>query len=314
MDNSSRRLRGRVAVITGGGRGVGRSYARLLAEEGARVVVNDLGDADGKSEAANSVVAEIEQAGGEAVANGDDIADWAGGERLISQAIDVFGRLDLLICNAGILRDRTLAQMSESEWDDIMRVHLRGTFVPLRHAAAHWRQESKETGQPTGGRVILTTSEAGLYGNASQTNYAAAKAGIASLSVASARELRRYGVTVNAIAPRARTRLTEGTFGDLGGNEGFDYWDPDNVAPWIVYLCGPDGGRISGQTFVVGGGRIELMTGWDRVNVVEKKGRWALDELPAASAELFGDRKTVPPRFPDMGLPPSISMRTEPER
>jgi NAD(P)-dependent dehydrogenase (short-subunit alcohol dehydrogenase family) len=296
-------MAGRVAIVTGGGRGVGRGYARLLAAENASVVVSDL---PGDPDAAQQVVDEITAAGGTAIASHADITSWTGGAELIGTALDAYGRLDVLICNAGMLRDRTLALMSEAEWDDIVHVHLKGTFVPTHFAAAHWRDLSKRTGSPVDGRIILTTSEAGLYGNAGQTNYAAAKAGIASMTVVAARELRRYGVKVNAIAPRARTRLTEATFGDFGRAGEFDYWDPDNVAPWVVYLCGPHSSHISGQVFVVGGGRVELMQGWQSVEFIEQDRPWRVEELPVASEKLFTDRKTVPPRFPDVGLPPAL--------
>ena len=301
-------LDGRVAVVTGGARGVGLGYCKQLSARGAQVVVNDLGEDGRPPQEALDVASDLRAAGGHCVADGHDVSTWTGAGALIEHALEAYGQLDILICNAGILRDRVIATMSEQEWDAVINVNLKGSFAPLHFATAHWREHSKQIGAPVDARVVLTTSEAGLYGNASQTNYAAAKAGVAAIGVAAARELRRYGVKVNVVAPRARTRLTVGTFGDFGDRSGFDYWDPDNVAPWIAYLVGPNGGHISGQTFVVGGGRVELMEGWQRVSVIEQDERWLVDELPQASSRLFGDRKTVPPRFPDMGLPPSVAM------
>lgn len=287
----------KVAVVTGGARGVGLGHARLLAYEGASVVINDLGgDWHGTGHddrPAQQAVDEIVAAGGSAVANYDDVADWEGGRRLIQQAIDTFGRLDILICNAGILRDRMTFNMTEDEWDSVINVHLRGHFVPVRFAAAHWREQFKATGQPTGGRVIVTASEAGLYGNAGQLNYSAAKAGIASMAMVLAREFERIGATANALCPRARTRLTENTFGAFNVGEGeFDIWDPDNIAPWVVFLCTDEGADISGQCFIVGGGSVELVQMPTAVSKIEKDGRWELDELKQASKELFGDRPT----------------------
>lgn len=302
------KLDGKVAIVTGGARGVGRGEAMLLAQEGAAVVVNDLGgewDGTGRDErAAQVVVDEITAAGGKAAANYDDVADWEGGQRLVQQAIDTFGRLDILVCNAGILRDRTIFNTSESEWDDVIRVHLKGHFVPTRFATEYWRAQAKATGQPVGGRVVFTASEAGLYGNGGQSNYSAAKAGIASMGIVVGREMARYGVTCNTICPRARTRLTEGTFGAFGVAEGnFDVWDPDNVAPWVVFLCTDEAAHISGQTFCVGGGTVELMQGWNTANRIDKPARWGIDELAKAQIDLFGDRPTDPPPFPLMDLP-----------
>lgn len=297
------RFDGKVAVVTGGARGVGFGHAKLLAAEGASVVVNDLGgdwNGEGKDDRpAQQAVDEIVAAGGTAVANFDDVSDWDGGHNLVQQAIDTYGKLDILICNAGNLRDRMSYNMTAEEWDSVIRVHLRGHFVPVRAAGAHFRSRFKEDGQPVGGRIVLTSSEAGLFGNAGQLNYAAAKAGIASMAIVLGRELARLGVTANAVCPRARTRLTENTFGAFNVAAGeFDVWDPDNVAPWVGFLCSEDAGHISGQTFVVGGGTVQLVQMPTVVNAIEKDDRWELDELPAKAAELFGDRPTQPVSFP----------------
>ena len=297
------KLDGKVAIVTGGARGVGLGHARLLAFEGASVVVNDLGgewDGGGNDDRpAQQAVDEITAAGATAVANYDDVSAWEGGQRLVNQAIEAFGRLDILICNAGILRDRMTFNMTEEEWDAVIRVHLNGHFVPIRWAGAYWREQFKASAQPVNGRVILTSSEAGLYGNAGQLNYAAAKAGIASMAMVLARELERYGCTANAICPRARTRLTENTFGafNVGGGE-FDLWDADNVAPWVTFLCTGDAAHISGQCFVVGGGTVELVQMPTVVNRITKDGRWDVGELAAASKQLFGDRPSRVAAFP----------------
>ncbi|MDH4146731.1 MAG: SDR family oxidoreductase [Acidimicrobiia bacterium] len=298
-------LDGKVAIVTGAGRGLGRSHALLLAAEGAAVVVNDLGgewDGSGAdTRAASEVAEEIKSSGGRAAANFDDIADWEGAQRMINQAVEEFGGLDALVCNAGFVRDRTVFNMSESEWDDVVRVHMKGHFVPTRWATAYWREKFKETDKPVGGRIVYTASEAGLYGNAGQPNYSAAKAGIAALGITVAREVQRYGVTVNTINPRARTRMTVNTFGAdrMTPKEGdFDYNDPDNVSPWIAYLCTDAAADITGQCFVVGGDMVQLMEGWKPANQIRKrKDRWTVAELVEARAELFGDRPTTPRKF-----------------
>ena len=294
------RLTGKVAVVTGAARGIGRGHAMLLAEQGAAVVVNDLGgewDGSGADQRpAQQTVDEIVAAGGKAVANYDDVSDWEGGQRLINQAVEAFGGLDILICNAGILRDRMTFNMTEEEWDAVIKVHLKGHFVPVRWAATYWRERNKESGEPVNGRVVLTSSESGLFANAGQLNYDAAKSGIATMAIVLAKELGRYGVTVNAIAPRARTRLTENTFGGRPGPvEGeFDPRDPDNVAPWVVWLCSDAASHITGQNFVVGGGTVQLVSSWKVESAIEKPERWTLDELDDKWSELFGDRPTAP--------------------
>jgi NAD(P)-dependent dehydrogenase (short-subunit alcohol dehydrogenase family) len=301
-------LDGKVAIVTGAGRGLGRSHALLLAQEGASVVVNDLGsEGDGTgadSHPADEVAAEITAFGGTAVGNHDSVSSWTGAQNMINQAVETYGKLDILMCNAGFVRDRTVFNMTEGEWDSVIDVHLKGHFVPTRWAAAYWRERFKETAQPVGGRIVYTASEAGLFGNAGHTNYSAAKAGIAALGIAVARELKKYGVTVNTINPRARTRMTVNAFGvdRLSPKEGqFDVNDPDNVSPWVAYLCTDEAADITGQTFVVGGDTVALMTGWTRVNRIRKgKDRWTVAELIDARAELFGDRSTDVPKFPNL--------------
>jgi len=279
----------RVVVITGAGRGIGREYALEFARHGARVVVNDLGGrGDGGPGAATGpalgVVAEIEAMGGQAIANADDVADWAGAKRMIDAAVDAFGGLDVLVNNAGILRDRTLVNMEEEDWDAVIRVHLRGTFAPSRHAAAYWRSESK-AGRRRDARIINTSSSSGLYCNAGQSNYGAAKAGIAALSVIASRELDRYGVTVNAIYPTAMSRLTEDIFASPQWqslrNEapGFDPLDPSNVAPLVAWLGSSASRGISGRVFGARGGRITVAEGWHAGPRIEKAGRWTVEEL-----------------------------------
>jgi NAD(P)-dependent dehydrogenase (short-subunit alcohol dehydrogenase family) len=258
---------GRVAIVTGGGRGIGREYCLMLAQEGAKVVVNDLGAlADGTGADASpaaQVVAEIKAMGGEAVANGADVSDWDQAKGMIDQAVAAFGKLDVLINNAGILRDRMLVNMTEAEWDAVIKVHLKGTFAPAHHAAAHWREVNKVTGEPTGGRIINTSSVSGIYGNIGQTNYGAAKMGIAAFTIIASRELRRYGVTVNAIAPGALTRLTE----NLGGpvtDERRRRMDPKWVAPIAVWLASDQSAEVSGRMFEASGGVLAIAEGWHR--------------------------------------------------
>lgn len=296
-------LDGKVAVVTGAGRGIGREEALTLAAEGAKVVVNDLGaglHGEGGADVhpAQEVVDLIKKDGGEGVVNGDDISSWAGGKSLVEQAVDTFGSLDILVNNAGILRDKMSFNMDESDWDDVIRVHLKGHFAATHHAAVYWRNKAK-TGDEVTGRIINTSSEAGLFGNAGQANYAAAKAGIAALTVVEARELGKYGVTANAIAPRARTRMTETLFGGDGMNakEGeFDKWDPKNIANVVAFLAAPESADVNGQIFVVFGAEIYVMSAFKAAGQVTRETAWTPSELVAAKGALFeGISSGVPP-------------------
>jgi len=255
---------GRVAIVTGAGRGLGREHALMLAAHGAKLIVNDIGtsrEGSGKDPSpAASVVEEIRTTGGEALANGDDIGEWNGAKRLVEQAIETFGRLDVLVNNAGILRDRMLANIREEEWDAVIRVHLKGTFLPARHA--YWRDESKSRSGPLDARLINTSSSSGLFGNVGQANYGAAKAGVAALTIIAARELKRYGVTANAIMPHAQTRMTEN----------LRWLTPEQrarrearwVPPLVVWLASRQSGDVTGRVFEVGGGFFAVMEGWRR--------------------------------------------------
>lgn len=263
---------GRVAIVTGAGRGIGREHALMLAEHGAKVVVNDLGGSrDGTGDDASpaqQVADEIVAVGGEAVANTENVADWAGAERMVQQAVETYGKLDVLVNNAGILRDRMLANMTEAEWDAVINVHLKGTFAPARHAAQHWRDRSK-AGEEVNGRLINTTSVSGIYGNVGQTNYGAAKAGIASFSIISALELHRYGVTVNAIAPGALTRMTEDLgMGQLEGDEK-DRMDPRWIAPICTWLASEESNDVTGRVFEASGRTLAIANMWHRGPTVD---------------------------------------------
>ncbi|MGW0809412.1 SDR family oxidoreductase [Nonomuraea sp. NPDC002799] len=270
---------GRVVIVTGAGRGIGREHALEFARQGARVVVNDLGTGrhgDGASGGpALEVAAEIQAAGGQAVANCDDVSDWDGAARLVKTAVSAYGTLDVLVNNAGFLRDRMLVSMTEQDWDDVVRVHLKGHFLPLRQAAAYWRERSK-AGDRVAGRVINTSSGAGLVGSVGQGNYAAAKAGIAALTQVAAAELARYGVTVNAIAPAARTRMTEDVFAATMARpqSGFDPMHPANIAPLVVWLGSEESAHVTGRVFEVEGGAISLATGWRHGPGVDRDERW----------------------------------------
>jgi NAD(P)-dependent dehydrogenase (short-subunit alcohol dehydrogenase family) len=261
-----------VAIVTGGGRGIGREYCLMLAAHGARVVVNDLGAApDGRGadlSPAALVVEEINAAGGEAVVNGADVSNWDQAKAMIDQAVSTFGKLDVVINNAGILRDRMLVNMSEAEWDAVIKVHLKGTFAPAHHAAAYWRDVNKATGESVNARIINTSSVSGIYGNIGQTNYGAAKMGIAALTIIASRELRRYGITVNAIAPGALTRLTE-TLGPPVTEERRQRMHPRWIAPIAVWLASEQSGEVSGRMFEASGAMLAIAEGWHRGPTVD---------------------------------------------
>jgi NAD(P)-dependent dehydrogenase (short-subunit alcohol dehydrogenase family) len=257
---------GRVAIVTGAGRGLGREHALLLAANGAKVVVNDLGanvDGTGRDDSfAAQTVADIRKAGGEATVNGDDVSSWAGAKNLVDSAVKAYGKLDVVVNNAGILRDRMLVNMSEEEWDAVIQVHLKGTFAPSRHAAAYWREQHKASGNPVMGRIINTTSTSGIYGNVGQSNYGAAKAGIAAFTIIAARELKRIGVTVNAVSPSAQTRMTEGLRAVTEEQRAMR--DPKWVSPVVTYLASELAQDITGRVIQAGVGRIAVCEGWRR--------------------------------------------------
>ncbi|MEA2433699.1 MAG: hypothetical protein QOG54_1156 [Actinomycetota bacterium] len=261
-------LDGKVAIITGAGRGIGREHAIALANAGAKIVVNDLGGSTAgegsDSTPAQQVADEIKALGGEATANYDNVADFSAAENMVKQAVADFGRLDILVNNAGILRDRMLVSMTEEEWDAVIAVHLKGHFAPTHHAANYWRAQSKE-GNPINGRVINTSSPSGVFGNVGQTNYGSAKAAIAAFTIISAQELSRYGVTVNSLAPNARTRMTEDIFGGMPKPpEGeYDPLGPENISPVVVALCSDAAQNITGQCFFVYGSTINVLKPWD---------------------------------------------------
>ena len=262
----ARLCEGRVAIVTGAGRGLGREHALMLAANGAKVMVNDLGanvDGTGSDVSfAAQTAADIRKAGGEAIVNGDDVSSWAGAKNMIDQAIHTWGRLDVVVNNAGILRDRMLVNMSEAEWDAVIQVHLKGTFAPARHAAAHWRELSRTTGVPVNARIINTTSTSGIYGNVGQSNYGAAKAGIAAFTIIAARELKKFGITVNAVSPSAQTRMTEGL--RVLNDEQRATRDPKWVSPVVTYLASEAAQDITGRVIQAGVGRIAVCEGWRR--------------------------------------------------
>ena len=287
-------LDGRVAIITGAGRGIGREHALLFAHEGAKVVVNDLGGAadgtGGDVSPAQQVVDEIHGLGGEAVANGDSVSSWEGAQRLVNAAIEAFGDLDILVNNAGILRDRVVVNMTEDEWDAVIDVHLKGHFAPTRWAAAYWREQHK-AGVTKPRNLVHTSSTSGLLANPGQANYGAAKSGIATMSQICAKELVRYGVRSNCIAPAARTRLTLATpgLGDMiqapDDSGAFDVWDPANISPLVAYLATADC-AFNGVTFFVQGGAVRIVKSWEFGDGVEQNQRWSVGALAEALAPL----------------------------
>ena len=285
-------LDGRVAIITGAGRGLGREHALLFATEGAKIVVNDLGGANDGSGSdmtpAQQTVADIKGMGGEAIVNTDNVADWDGAKRMIDSAIEAFGDLDILVNNAGILRDRVLVNMSESEWDAVIQVHLKGHFAPTHHAAAYWREQAK-AGITRPRNLVHTSSTSGLFSNPGQANYGAAKSGIATFSQICAKELSRYNVKSNAIAPAARTRLTLATPGledVMAAKDGkFDEWDPANVSPLVAYLAS-DLCEFSGETFYVQGGQVTRVATWAMAEEIKQDDRWTVSALAKAMTAL----------------------------
>ena len=293
---------GRVVIITGAGRGLGREHALAFAAEGAKVVVNDVGaslQGDGNDMSpAQEVVDLIRANGGEAITNGDDIADWDGAGRLVQSAIDTFGGLDTVVTNAGIVRDRMFVNMSVDEWDAVIRVHLRGTFCPVKHAVDYWRAESK-AGRPREGRVVTTSSGAGLHGSIAQTNYSAAKAGIATFTINIAAELGRIGVNANSIAPSARSRMTEEAFAEMMAKPetGFDSMDPANISPLVVWLGSGDC-NVSGRVFECAGGLISLADGWQVGAEFDKGAKWEPSEIGAVVDDLV---TAAPAPFPVHG-------------
>jgi NAD(P)-dependent dehydrogenase (short-subunit alcohol dehydrogenase family) len=284
---------GRVVIITGGGRGLGRAHSLAFAAEGAKVVVNDLGatlDGEPTDESpAAETVRDIEAMGGQAVVNGDDVADWDGAAHMVQQAIDTFGGLDTIVCNAGIVRDRMFANMAVEEWDAVIRVHLRGVFCPLRHAAAYWRDESK-AGTTRAARIVTTSSGAGLRGSIGQSNYVAAKAGIAALTLNMAAELGRYGVLANTIAPSARSRMTEQGMPEMmkKPESGFDAMDPANISPFVVWLGSGDC-DVTGRALELAGGEVCVMNGWNRGPAVDEGRRFEPAEAGATVRRLISE-------------------------
>ncbi len=292
---------GRIVIVTGAGRGIGREHALMMAEHGAKVVVNDLGgNVDGTGDdvsPAQSVVNEIAAMGGEAVVNGDDVSDWEGAQRMINQAVETFGGLDAVVNNAGILRDRMLTNMTEAEWDAVIKVHLKGTFAPARWAAAYWRERSK-AGETNDGRIINTTSVSGIYGNPGQTNYGAAKAGIASFTVIAAQELARYGVTVNAISPGALTRMTENLGMGEMDEEGKEMMSPRWIAPIATWLVSKESAPVTGRVFQASGRGLGIANTWHQGPMHE-----ALDDPTALGSVVQGLMKDAQPNRDMAGNP-----------
>ncbi|RMI28263.1 SDR family oxidoreductase [Nocardia stercoris] len=298
MSDNALLCAGRTVIVTGAGRGIGREHALAFAAAGANVVVNDLGVAldgvDGGETPAEQVVAEIVAAGGKAVVNTDDIADWNGAQRLVEQAVSTFGGLDVLVNNAGFVRDRMVVNIQEDEWDAVIRVHLKGHAATMKHASAYWRGEHK-AGRPVDARIINTSSGAGLQGSVGQAAYAAAKAGIAALSLTAAAELARYDITVNAIAPVARTRMTETVFAaDMAAPvDGFDAKAPGNVSPLVVWLGSTDSAGVTGRMFEVEGGMVTIADGWRHGVSVDNGARWEPAKLGVAVRDLLA--RATPP-------------------
>ncbi|BBZ64605.1 short-chain dehydrogenase [Mycolicibacterium insubricum] len=299
-------LDGRVVIVTGAGGGIGRAHALAFAAEGARVVVNDIGvgldgSPAGGGSAAQAVVDEIVAAGGEAVANGSDVSDWDQAQALIDTAVTEFGTLDVLVNNAGIVRDRMFANTSEEEFDAVIAVHLKGHFATMRHAAAYWRAKVKggQSAESLDARIINTSSGAGLQGSIGQANYSAAKAGIAALTLIGAAEMGRYGVTVNAIAPSARTRMTETVFADMMAtqDQAFDAMAPENVSPLVVWLGSTESRDVTGQVFEVEGGKIRVAEGWAHGPQIDKGDRWDPAELGPVVTDLLAQARTPVPVY-----------------
>ena len=294
--------KGRVVIVTGAGRGLGRAYALALAAEGAKLVVNDLGvgtHGDTTTERpADEVASEIRRAGGEAVANFDDVADWDGAANIVRTALDAFGTLDAVVNNAGFVRDRMFVSCAPEEWDAVIRVHLRGHFCVSRHAVDHWRAEAK-AGRPVNARIINTSSGAGLQGSVGQSAYASAKAGIAALTLVQAAELARYGITANGLAPNARTRMTEQAFGEaMSAKEGdFDIFAPENTAPLITWLVSERSAEVTGEMFELIGGKIRIALGWTDGPEYDKGSRWEPVELGDRIAELLANKPPAKPVY-----------------
>ncbi|MEX2294357.1 MAG: SDR family oxidoreductase [Acidimicrobiales bacterium] len=295
---------GRIVIVTGSGRGLGRAHALELARQGARVVVNDLGceldGTGGGTGPAGEVVDEIKATGGEAIANGDDVADFDGASRMVAAAIDAFGGLDVVVNNAGFVRDRMFANAAEDEWDAVVRVHLKGHFAVARHAAAYWRDQAK-VGTAVDARIINTSSGAGILGSVGQAAYSAAKGGIATLTLVQAAELGRYGVTANALCPAARTRMTEGVFTEMMATpnqpDAFDEMAPENVSPLVAWLASSQSAHVTGRMFEVEGGKVGIATGWQHGLTVDKGDRWDAGELGPVVDTLLADAPAPSPVY-----------------